>query len=415
MRLKEISMHEFDNYAINHPLGSYHQSSMYALVMAENGYDYDCIAYFNDDDKIVAATLILHKKIGLLNKYGYSPKGFLIDYNNKDLLKRFTKDLKMHYQKKGFVFIKINPEIAIGELKDNSIKYNKNQNILENLEKLGYKPLKRNIYFESLIPKFNAILPLTNYSLSKISKHTRNKIKKSSKKGLQIEFGNRDSIDILYNFVKNKKDSNVLYYKDYYNVFSKKNLIDVVMVKINSGEYLVESKKRYEEELERNSILAENLTNNPTEKNINLKMSSDTNLAAYKEDMIEASNNYGKNNKEIYIAGALVIKHQNRINIYISGYDKNFKNLSPNYFLHNEIFEYYKNDYEFADLNGMTGDFTKNNPYYGLNKFKEGFKPFIYEFIGELDLIIDEKNYNKLIKNGSLAEEFNKEKIINKN
>ena len=38
MKLRELSIFEFDNFAKNHPLGSYHQTSNYALNMSENLY-----------------------------------------------------------------------------------------------------------------------------------------------------------------------------------------------------------------------------------------------------------------------------------------------------------------------------------------------------------------------------------------
>ena len=62
------------------------------------------------------------------------------------------------------------------------------------------------------------------------------------------------------------------------------------------------------------------------------------------------------------------------------------------------------------DLNGFTGDLSLDNPYYGLNQFKIGFKPHIYEFIGEFDFILNDKNYHSLMKKGLLAKEFNKKK-----
>ena len=37
-----------------------------------------------------------------------------------------------------------------------------------------------------------------------------------------------------------------------------------------------------------------------------------------------------------------------------------------------------------------------------------GFNPDVYEYIGEFDLVIDEKQYDKLLKSGLLAKEFNK-------
>ena len=39
MKLKNLSILEFDKYAESHPLGSYHQSSCYALLASESGYE----------------------------------------------------------------------------------------------------------------------------------------------------------------------------------------------------------------------------------------------------------------------------------------------------------------------------------------------------------------------------------------
>ena len=66
------------------------------------------------------------------------------------------------------------------------------------------------------------------------------------------------------------------------------------------------------------------------------------------------------------------------------------------------------------DLNGITGDFTKENPYKGLDEFKMGFKPMAFENIGEYDYIINDGLYKSMEQSGQLAKEFKrKEKSIN--
>ena len=136
-------------------------------------------------------------------------------------------------------------------------------------------------------------------------------------------------------------------------------------------------------------------------------MESDRRLVSYKNDIIEATNGckmYGKK----YIGGAMIVKYNNRIDIVMSGYDPKFKRFNANYFLHNSIINYYKDSYEILDLNGFTGDFTNKNPYYGLNKFKLGFNPKVYELIGEYDLLLKPMTYRKLYNNGTLADVLNK-------
>ena len=98
----------------------------------------------------------------------------------------------------------------------------------------------------------------------------------------------------------------------------------------------------------------------------------------------------------------------------ISGYDKKFAKFCPNYFLHYALINYYKDDYDYIDLNGITGDFSQENPYKGLDEFKKGFNPLSFVYIGEFDFIINEGLYKSMSNKGQLAKEFKKkEKSIN--
>lgn len=413
MKIKEISFLQFDNFANNHNLSSYHQTSRYALLMSNHGYDYDYIGYVDQADNIIAASLILYKKIGLRDYYGYAPKGFLIDYFNTELVANFTRDLKEYYRNKNFTFIKINPEIAIGEITFNplQIKYNQNVLIRNTLKKNDYFKLKDNVYFESLIPRYNAFIYTPSYSTSNLKKNIKNKLNQSARKGLVFEKASRDQIDELYKFIKAKKKRDKFYYQDYYNSFANEDKADLFLISIDYEQFLINTKSAYEKELDINSRYNLEIQINPTEKKINTKMNSDKTLLKYKTDIVEATNGL-RDNKKVYIAGALTIKHNNRVHIVVSGYDKKYERFNPNHFLHYQIIEHYKKDYTFIDLNGLTGDFTNANPYYGLNKFKLGFNPKVYEFIGEFDLIINELKYAKLTKLGLLAKEFNKKDII---
>ena len=411
MVIKEISVDEFQEFVNSSPLGTYYQTRSYALLMGNNGYDYDFIGFINEYNQIKAASLILIKKEKSI-KYGYAPRGFILDYFNQELLSSFTEELIKYYRKKHICFIKINPEIAISEVdpKTGVKTYNWNYDIKEILENNGYYKLKDNLYFESILPRFQAVVSLKTFNEDALTKNCRNKIKKGIHKGLHIELSEKSGIDILQRFIEKKKHTNPFYYKDYYNIFHREGMIDLFLVSIDSGEYLINSRKLYEEELERNAILNEELKRKSNKKIINKKMNSDRKLLAYKNDIQEATE-LNKIKDKIYIAGALVIKYKNRVHILISGYDTKYKNFAPNYFLHYQIMEYYKKEFDYIDLNGMTGDFTKENPYNGLNQFKLGFKPKIYEYIGEYDLPILPAKYKKQRLNGNLAKIFNKPDI----
>ena len=93
MRLVELSLSEFEDFASNHPLRSYAQSPAYAKFMGEQGFSYDYIGY-DDNGTIIAASLILYKRIGGFQKVCLCSR-VLIDFYNQELVENsagFIKD-----------------------------------------------------------------------------------------------------------------------------------------------------------------------------------------------------------------------------------------------------------------------------------------------------------------------------------
>ncbi len=405
MKIKELTIQAFTEYVKNSPLKNYMQSEEYARFMGENKYNYDYIGLMNENNVLVAASLILWKKISMNMRYGYAPKGFLLNYYDETLLKTFTDKIKEYYSKKNMVFIKINPEIVVGEIDNKTYNFieNPNNRLKTDIQRFGYLKLKDNLYFESLNPRFNAYVDLKNADIKKYSKATRNKVRNSKRKGLYLEKGTEED---LQEFIKLSKDENSLsYYRTLFNLFKDK--IELLLVKVNYENYIKNSQTLYEIELDNNNLYNEILHRSHKEADLNKKMSSDSRLCIIKNEIINATEGLRANDNKI-VAGALVIKYDNRVHIVKSLFDRNFANLNANYFLYDAIINNYKTDYEFLDLGGISGDFRSTSPYRGLNRFILGFNPHIYEYIGEFDLVINRLNYDTLLETGKLAQEFNK-------
>ena len=404
MNLRELSIEEFNSFTNKHPLSNYCQTINYALFMGEYNFDYELIGLFKKD-KLIAASLILFKDLKGLT-YGYAPKGFLIDYKDINLLERFTEKIIEHYYEKQVVFIKVNPEIPIGKIDPvtKEIKYNSNRSVKNLLNSMGYQKLKENLYFESQFPRYNAFVNLKEFNVKRLHKNTRNKIRKADRKGLYVELGKMEDLELLSKFTNRDE----FYYTDLYNVFKKDDNVDIFLVKVNYEKYLINSQSLYIEETERNQILNERIVNNPSSRRINKKMQSDIKMLNYKNDIMEATKMMKEDRKEV-IAIALVNKHNKMVRILASGYNKSFKRFVPNYFLFYHIIRYYKDDYNLLDLNGISGDFSAKSKYKGLNEFKFGFNPKLYEFIGEFDLVIERKAYEYMLKKRLLHKEFKKQ------
>lgn len=408
MYIRELNVNEFETFVSANEYSTYHQTLNYALLKTDYDYEYELIGYCDDANNIYAAALVLVKLIdGYL--YAYIPEGFLIDYNNAKLVNDFTKALYKYYKKEKITFIKINPPVPIAEIniKTKEKTYNDNQRIKNTLIISGFDYLEEEKTFEYVLPKYNAIIELDSFNVDNLNKNTKNKIRKGIRKGLSFEKGSVYEIDKLYPFIKKKIKKSEFYYNDYYNIFERNNSVDFFLVSINYEQYIINSQKSYVKELEKNETLNKKVQQKPGTRNINKKMNSDRSLLSYKNDIALASKNLNNQNKE-YIAGALVIKHKDTATILISGYDKKYSSFAPNYFLYYQILEYYRNEYKYVNLNGVSGDFSKTNRYHGLDQFKLGFNPCVYEYIGEFDLVINKIIYNKLLKKGYINKEFNK-------
>src|SRR5574344_1322550 len=390
MELVKLTTEEFTGFMDEQKNNSIYQTVEYARFLEELDFDYDLIGLKDKFDVIRAASLIAYKKIDGNNTYGYAPYGFIIDYSDVSLLKDFNKALQKFYKANKMIFIKINPNIIISKLNKVNNKFiaNDNYKYKDYLKKAKYVELLDNKYFEAIIPKYRPIIDLKTFAYRDLDKNVRNKINKSYRKGLSIEKVGIEGIETIYPLIKNKSNKSLNYYLNLYHSFEKNKGIDIFLTSINFKEFLINMRDEYQKELDNNTKLREVIKSNPTEKNLNHKMQSDKNLLVIKNSIMEATNGLSKMEKK-YIAGAIVLKYKKTVNIFETGYDKQYKDCNANYFLHYKVMEYYKYKYDFMDLNGFSGNLDYGSKYYGLNNFKLGFKTDVYEAIGEYDLVFN--------------------------
>ena len=95
MKLKSLTSVEFDEFAKSYDNSNYYQTSSYALLMGEHGYDFEYVGLEDEAGNIVAGSMILFKKIRGKISYGYAPNGFLIDYSDSTLVKEFSDEISM--------------------------------------------------------------------------------------------------------------------------------------------------------------------------------------------------------------------------------------------------------------------------------------------------------------------------------
>ncbi len=402
MVLKELTNEEFYSFTINYPLKSFYQTNPYAFVMHEQNYDSVFLGLIDDANKCVAASLILIEKRDNF-KYAYAPRGFLIDYTNKELLKIFTTELKKYLNRVDVFAIKIAPLIIrnVYDINNNQTEPNPNFDLMmQNLKELDYFHMGFNNYFEALKPRYEAIIDLNkDYQtlFSNFYKETKTKIRSAVTKGVLVYKGKQEDLNYLYTHTKKKYPRDLKYFNDCYYFFGKSKSIDFFYARLDTTVYIKHIQNEYtkieQQSNEINNKILENKGKNSATL-INRKISIDKMLEKYKRDLVLATNLLSKYPQGLVLASILVIKNSDEVYLFMDGMDPKYKKFNAKHLLIWKVIEKYaKEGYKKFNLGGCSNPTLENNKFAGLNNFKLSFNAKIYEYIGDFELIINKPKY----------------------
>ena len=373
----DIKKEEYIQFWKSNPNQHFLNSYWWGIVCKNNkGQTPKYVGLRDKNNSILCETLLLLKKTPLNMCYLYAPRGFLIDWNNKELVKEFTNKLKEYMKKINAIYLRIDPAIMYQEIdiEAHPIKDGKNNYELFNyLKTLGYNHKGFYKLYEGNQPRYTFRTLNKNYeSFEKIektiSKSTMRDIKRSYKYNLKIELS--DNINDFYELhkrVADKDDFNVnteQYFKDIFNEFSENNYVKNYICKINLNDVI----KNLEEEK----------NNEFNEERIN-KINKD--ITFFKEHMTSKD--------DIVIGSMLCLYSENGAWALYIGTDEvaEYINLINRY-----CYEFMKDSYnegkEFSDLFGTVGDpHTKYKNLAGIFEYKRKLGGTYIEWMGDFDLV----------------------------
>ena len=414
MEFKEISENEFRKFSIKHEYESFMQTVELGNLKQELGNIVYYVGVYNNK-KLVAATLLLEEKSILGKKTFYAPRGFLIDYSDKKLLSFFTDELKKFIkERKGFM-LTIDPNVIYrvrsseGDILNDDKE--KNDELVNNLISLGYKHFGFNKYLESLQVRWEYRLNLDRpyEEISKdFSKSTRKNIESCFKKGLLVRRGKIEDLPSMEQIFESTSKRKDFFYRslEYYQKMYKHmhDLMTIYIAYLDPEIYLNHTEELLKEENNNNDEIKKKMeTSCVGNKLIHQKEVSDNLIKKYEEEL-EKAKKFKKdypNGKDVGVL--LSMKSGDEYLTLSSGLLEEYKSFTPKYALYDyHIKDAYKMGYKYVDFYGITGDFEKTNPYYGIYEFKKGFNGNVVELVGQFSLKItnfyDIYNFLKKVK-----------------
>lgn len=423
MEFIELEKQEFIEFSQNHPLALFFQSPYWIEIKEQNGWRGKIVG-IKKDGEIIAATILLIKKVIGNIRFAYAPRGFLLDYSDFGLLEKFTNEIKAYLKNLGVAFLKINPYVdyQLRDVNGEPIENTKNDALMDKLRDLGY--IHYGFYVDmdekkDLEPRWVSVLDIKGKTIDELFKSFRSGTKwgiNNSKKNfitmLPADESNLFEFKSLMEHTSERRgfvDRPLSYYTEMFRILKRENAVKVLFAEINFKELLDFTKARFDKNAKRLEIIKDNPKK---QKEYNEILSEQKSLEPRLETLAKNVEEFGE--KKIIAGGWYMLYGREIVYLFGASY-KPFMRYNSQYLLQYEMLKYAIDEgYDKFNFYGIDGNFNENSVNYGLFDFKRGFNADVHELIGEFDLIVNKslyKQYNLLFKGYKLLKLIQK-KII---
>lgn len=398
MEFTELTEEEYEKFWETHPLKTFLSAPEIGHLREKNGWDLKYVG-IKKDQSLLAATMLVSIKRKLGKKEFYSPRGYLIDFNDTELVNYFTVELKKYIKKSNGYVLRIDPYVIYkqrdidGNIVENGID---NSSVVNNLYKLGFKkvPIK-NMEQVGWMFSLDIAEKEEKEILDGMKPNTRNTIRKASKIGITIRELDYDELDKFQDIMiqtgerKNFSIRKLSYYQDMYKLLHDKNQIKYVITELDLNNYLDSLKKDKEKRVEELSKLSDAKYNDGKRKSLNNEILSFDKRIKETNDI---KNSTGKD--KIILSGSMFIMIQPEIIYLSSGNYEEYLHFNSQYLIQWDMIKYgISHKFKKHNFYGIPANINEKPKDYGIYEFKRGFNGYVEELIGEFELPISKEYY----------------------
>lgn len=408
MEFVTLNQEEFESFSWTHPSGTFHQMVGWGKLKETNGWKYYLVG-LREKGRIVAATLLLQKKV--LGPYSlfYAPRGFLLDYEDKVVLETFTKEIKKFASSKKAIFVKIDPYLIYkernnqGDIVEGGIDHSK---VVDTLKRLGYHHHGFTLSMEDLQPRWAVALSLKDKTEEELYENlettTKQLIRKNVRTGVKSRIIGMDEIEKFKDLMqktadrRNFIDRPLSYYQNMLRYLE--GHINVVLTELHLDLYL----KNLHHDLEQDQLLVKTKREELETGKVNAKKTNNrineslANIARLEKKIKEAEALQKEKGNTIVLGGMMFLEHGKEMLSLLGGAYQEYLRFSSAYTMNWDMIVYAKkHGFEKYNFYGISGNLKdENDPLYGLYDFKKGYGGVVEEYIGEFDLVVSKFFYH---------------------
>lgn len=328
----------FDAFVREHPNGHILQTTAWGQFKAEGAWHMHALVW-EENGVWQAAAMILERKLPFSGKtMFYVPRGYVLDYEDDDLLEKFTREIRRFARTRGAILIKIDPAIpyALYDAEGQPLPdFMRQDAFITKMRTYGYRHLGFALDFDGIQPRFVFRLPIAAEEediFKQFHQKTRYNIRLAQRKGIEVRRATRED---LVSFTKlmnitGRRDGFITrplsYFQKMYDQLEPRGMLSLFMAKHPEG---------------------------------------------------------GD------IAGAILLHFGDKAWYLYGASDNAYRESMPNYLLQWEMIRYARRlGARIYDFRGISGNLDPEHPLYGLYRFKKGFRGILTEFVGEFDDVL---------------------------
>lgn len=393
MKFQEITEKEYREFWENHPLKTFLSAPEISKLREKSNWTTYYVGV-KEEKKLIAATMLLSHKRHFGKYEFYSPRGYLLDFKNKELLEFFTNELKKYIKdKKGYV-LRIDPYVIYKERDiDGNIVADgiDNSDVVNNLQSFGFKKVKtENMEQVGWMFSLNLEGKTEEQILKEMKPNTRNTIRKAEKFGITVNEISYDELDRFQNIMVETGERKgfgvrkLSYFQEMYKLFHEKNEVKYFITELDLNAYIKRLEEEKQEKEEKLNSLSDAKYNDGQKKNLTNE------IASLDKRIIDSNKIKEESSKDVItLSGSMFMLIQPEVIYLSSGNYEEYMKFNSQYLIQWELIKYgIENGFKKHNFYGIPANINEHPKDYGIYEFKRGFNGVVEELIGEFALPI---------------------------
>ena len=403
MVCQKISYEQLDEFVHSHPMANHIKTTAYGRVEKKWNESVLALGFFQSETLVATAMVLVHRN--LFGTHWYIPGGICVDMQDLPLVKRVYLALKEEAKKAKVIYVRVDPDVERRKhFQDGSIDESgfDNHYITESLQSWGFTHLGYNYgYSGNVQSRYTLILDIDR-SMEDIyaTMHASNRSfhRKNQRRGVYTVLESKEKLELLHRFAKE------LAQKQHFMPKSVKFFKQLLESYQESAHYFVSyvnldiAIENIQSEINENQLLLNKLDSTVKRSKGAIKEASRT-LESLEQEL-EVYRKYRMSHQAVVPIGAAIFTrcHKTSYDLYLYT-TKTISSLRPAIDLHLFAIELMKGNgctkYDFVGISGST---DPSDPFYGLYDFKRRFGGDFIEYLGEFDLIFNQKKRDLSVK-----------------